>query len=543
MHAIIKDDMKSKKLIIKRILLCALFSALLFSALFVVSEITKRKESRIKYNDFYKVCDQIDVLFLGSSHVINSINPLTLYSEYGITSYNMGGHGSPVNASYWELINALDYCNPSVVVIDSYMLEKDYKYIDLLDDDNTDEERQTAIKQLHLNMDAFKFSKIKLLSVRDLISDVDTWLEFLFPIVSYHDRWRELKKDDFTFGDEKIKNEKLFGSEMRLDVYGRYENYDQIDESTGLSQTTIGTDYMALIIEELQNRGIECIVTTMPFDITEDQQRSANSAGHVAAGYDVTYVDFNRVTKYSDSEMKASDNEKLYYYEIPGDIINTQPSGNLINYVTDLEDYGHVNLTGAEKVTSYMGEILSEYNLIDHRGDESFSFWDERVSEYKEKRINYALNQGQLYAAINLIEIPENIFNENLNTGGLVIYIHRGSNYLSDDTMKKLITKLSGTNKFLECEKNNEAYLLIRDFETGEIIEIIGDNDIKQVTGDDYFNSSIGGMNLISSNDYKNLYVNDDVENNLFDMEEHYNDDVQIIIYKSADEIYNLYYD
>mgnify|MGYP002861187243 CR=1 FL=1 len=86
-----------------------IFLILLSLAIAATVVIVKRKESDYKYTDFFNEAkkDHIDVLFMGSSHVINAINPVFLFEEYGITSYNMGGHGAMLQATYWELEEAL----------------------------------------------------------------------------------------------------------------------------------------------------------------------------------------------------------------------------------------------------------------------------------------------------------------------------------------------------------------------------------------------------------------------------------------------------
>ena len=109
-----------------------IFLILLSLAIAATVVIVKRKESDYKYTDFFNEAkkDHIDVLFMGSSHVINAINPVFLFEEYGITSYNMGGHGAMLQATYWELQQALEYCTPKWVVVDTYMLEKSIRYLD-----------------------------------------------------------------------------------------------------------------------------------------------------------------------------------------------------------------------------------------------------------------------------------------------------------------------------------------------------------------------------------------------------------------------------
>ena len=135
--------------VIKSILFLLILTALIGTAIKVV----ERKDSHQKYADFFDTANQLDVLFLGSSHVINGINPVQLYEDHGYTAYNMGGHGSVLPSTYWELKNALNYCNPKYVVVDTYLLEKDYHYLDEMDSYASDSDIRSSIEQLHLNMD------------------------------------------------------------------------------------------------------------------------------------------------------------------------------------------------------------------------------------------------------------------------------------------------------------------------------------------------------------------------------------------------------
>ena len=58
-----------------------------------------------------------------------------------------------------------------------------------------------------------------------------------------------------------------------------------------------------------------------------------------------------------------------------------------INWKTDSLDQGdHLNFSGAEKVTKYLGNYLSEkYKLPDHRGDSAYAAWAEESRVYEEK--------------------------------------------------------------------------------------------------------------------------------------------------------------
>ena len=73
-----------------------------------------------------------------------------------------------------------------------------------------------------------------------------------------------------------------------------------------------------------------------------------------------------------------------------------------IDYETDTFDAGlHLNLSGAEKFTSYFGEILSKDFALENRKDDTklASAWNEKVEHYewmKEDQLNEIKNYGNL---------------------------------------------------------------------------------------------------------------------------------------------------
>jgi hypothetical protein len=89
--------------------------------------LTENKLAYTKTAEFVETADEYDVLFFGTSHMTMSVYPMELWKDYGITSYNLGGNGHPLAISYWILMNALDYANPQLAVIDCYTLQWDAK--------------------------------------------------------------------------------------------------------------------------------------------------------------------------------------------------------------------------------------------------------------------------------------------------------------------------------------------------------------------------------------------------------------------------------
>lgn len=63
-----------------------------------------------------------DVVLLGSSHMNGSINPNILWNEHGITSFNYGTGGQPIDVTYYLLKEILKKQDNPIVVIDLYYL-------------------------------------------------------------------------------------------------------------------------------------------------------------------------------------------------------------------------------------------------------------------------------------------------------------------------------------------------------------------------------------------------------------------------------------
>jgi hypothetical protein len=84
------------------------------------------------------------------------------------------------------------------------------------------------------------------------------------------------------------------------------------------------------------------------------------------------------VTKGDMKEIKAyaSDNGIPFYN------MNDYNDQTGFSWQTDSCDGGyHLNVSGASKMTEWLGNKLTSYKLTDHRGDSDYSQWDDALSE------------------------------------------------------------------------------------------------------------------------------------------------------------------
>lgn len=399
---------KKIPLTIRRAAAVVCFMALLTVVLVKTSDLFERKYSDSKYYDFYQQEQDFDVLFLGTSHVLNAVYPMELWRDYGIVSYNMANHSENICTNYWQLRNALDHTSPKVVVIDLYAIDGDSKVNE---------------KYLHNFTDAMPLSLTKVEMVNDLL-EPSKRVEYLFNFSLYHSRWEELGAEDIrpATGLEK-------GAELREEIAVNEppvlipkEEYDATDR--------LNKRYLQKIIDLCNEKGIEVVLMYVPYTMPESHQWVANWGYVCAQENQIPYLNF-------------------VYEELA------------INYATDCADIAHhLNSSGARKVTDYLGSFLTEnYGLPDRRSDAAYSFWNQDYEEYRNMKgewidtienlysylvlLNdrdfrvrlYASDHSYIYENAEIMELLDNV-----SVFGSLEYVKENSEEINDDVIKLEVT-------------------------------------------------------------------------------------------------------
>lgn len=102
----------------RKIISAVCFCMLLCLSVNIVSSILERKDSDFKYEPFKEQKQDFDILFIGTSHVLNGIYPMQLWRDFGMVSYNCGGHGNRMPTTYHMMLNLLEEHEPKLMVID-----------------------------------------------------------------------------------------------------------------------------------------------------------------------------------------------------------------------------------------------------------------------------------------------------------------------------------------------------------------------------------------------------------------------------------------
>jgi hypothetical protein len=450
----------------------------------------ERKSSDFKYVDFFEQDEDFDVLFMGTSHVINDIFPMELWNDYGIVSYNFGGHANQIATTYWVMENALDYTTPKVVVIDCLLLECDIKC-------------SNNFSNLHLSLDAFPTTPTKIRAIIDLLNDPvleenlangtttsgsepRTKIGLLWDYSIYHTRWSELTQDDF---EPSASYEK--GAESRIALARNELNL--IDKSKKIDGGTTGERYLRKMIEECQSKGIEVLLTYLPFPAAEKQQMVANYCAGIASEYGINYIDFLDL--------------------------------DVIDYKTDLYDAdSHLNPSGARKITDYLGNYLMEnYDLSDQRNNEAYSGWYTDYKEYTGLKNWNITQQNDLEVYLMLlsnddVDITIDIRNKRIfNNDGILELL----NNLGVD-----VSAINENTDFIIIKNGGEQSVTLDNFRTNNCI----------------LNTAIGKVQITydETNEYYSLLL-DDIEYLKSSNEENEDEiDMQICVRRNGEVIDNV---
>lgn len=298
------------------------------------------------YKGFYQMQrNSVDVLFFGSSHAVSSFNPQVLYESYGITSYNLACEQQNMLTTYYWLKEALRFQKPQVVIADIYMLFEYERY----------EPLNTLESCTRKAFDSMRWSKVKWEAVHDICKydENQTLASYYFPNVRYHTRWTSLSEDDFAYSRmEKHYEMKGFSPFSRIEVHNEYMPYDSNDSMDFSDTVPLMQEYLDRIVKLCEEEGITLVLVKTP--TTRFDCNKHNTVLQYAEEHGINFWDFNEQTVY-----------------------------NACNFVftEDMSDIAHSNIWGAEKITLFLGEILSD-KLGVERGA-NCKLWDKTSQYYK----------------------------------------------------------------------------------------------------------------------------------------------------------------
>ena len=288
-------------------------------------------------SQYYKEYGDHDVIFIGDCEVYANIDPMAMFRAKGVTAYVRGTSQQLVWQSYYILEETLTYETPKAVVYNVNAM----RYGEPVKEEFN-----------RLTIDNMRWSAQKVGIIQASMTEEETFLSYVFPILRYHSRITQLTAEDFSY---------LF-NDAQITWQGHLVNKEvkplgRLPSKKALADYSFGDvcwqylEKMRLLCEE---NGVELILIKAPSVYPYWYDQYDAQIEEYAAKHGLAFYNF------------------LDHVEEIG-----------IDYQVDTYDAGlHMNLSGATKLSAYFAKILSEqHGLPDHRGDVAF---DELLKAYDE---------------------------------------------------------------------------------------------------------------------------------------------------------------
>jgi hypothetical protein len=290
-------------------------------------------------SQYYREDKNHDVIFIGDCEVYANFSPMELYREAGITAYVRGTSQQLIWQSYYLLKETLKYETPKAVVWNV----------------NAMRYSEPVKEEFHrLTMDQMRWSEEKVGMILASMTEEETFLSYVFPILRYHSRFDKLTSEDFRYLFT-VKDNTFNGYQMNkgilpvgtLPTVRRLANYQFGDVCYEY------LDKMRVLCEE---KGVELILVKAPS------------------------LQPHWYEQYNDQMVEYAARHGLKFYNF---VDVAEEIG--IDYQTDTYDAGlHLNLAGATKMSQYFARILAEeHGIPDRRNDPEISkLYDEKLRQY-----------------------------------------------------------------------------------------------------------------------------------------------------------------
>jgi len=312
---------------------------LIFAAIFtLLTDILKDKRFSQPFDVANKVTgfyhepkDSLDFIFFGSSQLYYSINPIVLWRDYGITSYDFAANEQPLWISYYYIKEAMKYQKPKAVLLDVR-----YVYFE-------DEFQREGVNRINFDDIRFSWNKIEMINAS---VPKDERASYYVDMIKYHSNWKNLDASHFEYlyyyKDNPYKG---YSFNPNLLVYPPELDGVFSQETEKLPIPERSLEYLNKIISYAKENGIDLILIKTP-DANPDGQLYYNSVADVARERDVPFINMNTI--------------------MPG--------------------APHPDFIKAEEVTDYFGRYLkAHYELTDHRQDPAYAGqWDEDLTYYNQ---------------------------------------------------------------------------------------------------------------------------------------------------------------
>ena len=293
--------------------------------------------------EYYEETMPHQVLFVGDCEVYENFSPVTLWQEYGITSYIRGSAQQLIWQSYYLLEEMLQRETTEAVVFNVLSVKYGMPQSEAYN---------------RMSIDGMRWSSSKWGAIQASMTEEEDAITYLLPLLRYHSRWNELSEEDLTYlfrRDRIGYNGYLMQTGVR--PVTSFPQWVPLEDYT-IPQTCM--EYLDKMRTLCEDYGVELILIKAP------------------SIYPLWYDEWDaQIAEYAETHG-------LVYYNF---LAMAEEIG--IDWERDTYDAGlHLNVWGAEKLSAYFGQLLIEkHGLTSQKSDAALAeIWAGKCAAYEAEK-------------------------------------------------------------------------------------------------------------------------------------------------------------
>lgn len=312
----------------------------------------------------------VDVLFIGSSHIYTAVNPHIINTQSKTLSFNLGSDGMRLELSSLVLQEALKYTSPKLIVVEIFRGS--------ISPIETDVSKGFQLRALDF-VSHFSADKWKLVNQ---VYNSNELIGVYSPFYRNHKNWNSEKYFDL----DRKKN-------FNKDYVYFYDGFYGIKRNVPKEDRAKYSDFRA------KKRSRDTTVNYLePVHIAELEKLISLSLEHgfellIQTSPDLKATSINN--HFYDQIAEFCEQNKLKYLNL-----NTDYYYDLVDLTTaDFKDSSHLNLQGGEKISAVVAEFINQnYNLPDRSND---AFWKTKTKAADELLNGKLIYQSDVIKPLN----------------------------------------------------------------------------------------------------------------------------------------------
>lgn len=286
--------------------------------------------------------DSLNIVSMGSSAMFRYVNNLSLWKEYGLTSYNFCSPEQSLYALEYMVDEVEKTQSPEVYLVDARQFLLNGK------------KEQNEIK-LHQLIDNLKYSVNRCKIINKSISSWSDRLPYYLDIITYHDNWEQLSSDSFAYADNAKKHE--MKGWVVVNVMKEVETAEAVNTAGELPIEEDAEKELRYLLDLWKKEDKNVVFVSTPWIIDEENQQKSNYMKRIVEEAGFRFLDGNQ------------------YQEEMG-----------LDYSKDFYNARHVNAAGAEKFSKFLGEyLIQEFQFTKIEKESVVESWEKAEALYDNK--------------------------------------------------------------------------------------------------------------------------------------------------------------